>query len=539
MEKRKYKLEKKSPCKKLKTNLTLLLALIISTTGCHYKIEKNTYDKIPPKVINTIMEMDNKDELIEEIVSQIKEQVETEIKNKEQEQELNIVTESLLDLDTANNQLQQYGRFNVAGMKTTDYAKAMKQEWQPVISEGQIQDLSIDLKRAYTYQELEVFMKNLAKYEGVNLTIIGKTVEGRNIYSLSINMKPYLKKETVLLTGQIHAREFAGSIFILKQYEELIKKAQTDPYTKLLLENVRFEAVPIINPDGREAIINGANVRKKSNINGVDLNHNFPAVNAFQISNGVKPEKNISSTPGLDFFPGYNLGSEPETQALMKWLHTYIPETKYYMDYHQQGRVIYAVKPWDVKNNEQHDHNFTNTISAHINNNSNTKYRYEPNTPTYGFNGSGGTVTDYATSISMGFKFSKKYGRMVLNVDGQELPLLIFKDLDYYPLQYKPVNNKFATLTLEIGRGLEALGYDNKARQLMAQEYTRNNYNTLLSYTAELAIGAQKVNELKEQIKTQKNNNTITYLNNIKKTLLANNEVNKSNNNEKIYALQR
>lgn len=503
--KKKWKLEKGSPYKKGKIGLILLLGMVISTSGCKYTIKQDTYNKIPPSIIQTISEMENRNEVIEEIIEQLKLEMESEKKENSEKQKWINVNEELQDLATTNAELQEYGRFNVAGMKTKDYAKVMTTEWKPVESNEPFQNLSLDLKKSYSYRELENFMKDLSKYNGLDLSIIGKSVKGRNIYNLSLNVNPFIeKKDLILITGQVHAREFAGGMFVLKQFEDLIKKAQTDPYTKLLLENIRIEAVPIVNPDGREEIINGGNVRKKSNANGVDLNRNFPAVSASQVGKNQKTNPLIASKPGLEFFAGYNLGSEPETQALMTWLQIHMPKANFHMDYHQQGRGIYVTKPWNTSSNNQINVNFLNNLLNHINKNAPSRYIRLSDNSNYGFDGSSGTITDYGASVAAGLQFSKKYGRMTLNVNNEELPLLIFKDLKNYSSHYKPINKDFAVATIEIGSGLKALGYNAEARSLMEQEYTKYNFNTLLPYAIELALGPEKVKSLKAEIEAKK-----------------------------------
>ncbi len=80
-----------------------------------------------------------------------------------------------------------------------------------------------------------------------------------------------------------------------------------------------------------------------------------------------------------------------------------------------------------------------------------TAIRFVQNLSAYGLNGSGGTFTDYAESVSEGFD-SNKYGRMVLMIDEKETPLLCFKDIDKQIVHYKPVNERFKSVTIEIGR---------------------------------------------------------------------------------------
>lgn len=418
---------------------------------------------------------------------------------------------------SASNKLSKYGTFTIPGMSKADYNSAMDQKWVEVIPKGKPVNMNIDLTKSYSYEKMEAIMKNLAKYDGVNLYIIGQTEEGRNMYSLNIDFGSDLtlddgemvvseegkKKEILLCTGQIHAREFAGSIFILKQFNDMIEKAQTDEYTASLLQNVIYVAIPCVNPDGREAIINGASSSKKSNGNGIDLNRNFPAMNAGQLTKGTSKSTVMTTKPGNGQFGGYKLGSESETQTVMKWMNFFVAISTNFLDYHQQGGGGYAKKGWDTKTSQSKYVSFANNIFSYLNSNVSSN-RYTIFSEAYsGLDGIGGTITDYAASIAMGMEWSTSYGRMVLKDNkGKDIPLVVYKNLDNsnYNKYYNPANSSFATTTIEIGRGTEALGYGQNARNLMASEYKKYNFGGLLQYRAELALGKTKVKKIKNQI---------------------------------------
>ena len=291
----------------------------------------------------------------------------------------------MMDLHGSNRELAPYGRFITPGMQYRDYQDAMNQEWRKVHIPGAPQNLRIDLTKQYSFENLEWFMMDLSRHEGVELQVIGKSVQGRNIYALSLNFGEIEKdKPAVLVAGQVHANEYAGSVFILKQFSELVALARTDQYTRLLLENVRFEAIPIVNPDGREMNIRNNCSQKKSNANNVDLNRNFPAVNAAQVAKGVPLSLLLSATPGNAYYAGPNLGSEPETKAVMKWLETYVPIAVYFIDYHQQGRGIYSGRAWDTGDGKQNTKNFVQNFNGILNAGvSLNRYRHLPNPTNY------------------------------------------------------------------------------------------------------------------------------------------------------------
>lgn len=392
----------------------------------------------------------------------------------------------------------EYGSITIPGMPEHLYRSTLNPSWAKVSNNGQYQELSLHIAQAYSYADLENYMYNLANHYGVELFVIGKTLEGRNIYSISIDYPSDKPKATILLTGSIHARETAGGLFILKQYGELLKKADSDPRIKRLLEHVRFVAVPVVNPDGREMVLNSNNNTIKSNASGVDLNRNFPSVNAGQLKKGVSRDPEQTDTPSLNgFYSGPYLGSEPETIAMMGWLNRYVPIASYYIDYHQQGGDAFAGKVWDTKQRFMEYKNFALQFKNFLN--SKTKgghYFYKESKNIDPINGRGGTLTDYATSIAMGFTYSPTLGRMVLNIDGIDTPLMVFQDLDNYPKQYRPINPYIFVSTLEIGMGNEYLGYSAQTRELLKQEYDRYNFKNLLEYLAKKALGPQQWDNL-------------------------------------------
>jgi hypothetical protein len=409
--------------------------------------------------------------------------------------------------------ISKYGKETVKGMTSTDYNLAKSQKWVEVIQDGKPVNIDIDLAKAYNYADMEKIMFNLAKYDGVHLYKIGESEKGRNLYSINIDfgsdlslvdgelsVSPTAKnKEVIMTSAGVHARETAGSIFLLKQLNDLVEKAQTDPYTRTLLQNVIYVSVPCINPDGREMVIAGA-INKKSNVNGVDINRNFPSMNGGLLNNGTKRAINIALTPGDDFFPGYTLGSESETRALMKWMDNFVPIADSFVDYHQQGGIVYRVKDWNPAVNKQEYNDFSKNIISFLNKGVTSNKYVLASEPFVGINGVGGTITDYASSVALGQTWSNAYGRMVYkDASGKEIPLIVYDNMDKIP--YKPINKDFVTNTIEMTRSRSALGYGSTARSLQRYEYNKYNFADLFTKRAELALGSKRVQQIKDQAK--------------------------------------
>lgn len=405
----------------------------------------------------------------------------------------------LLSLEEINKQYEEFGRMTVAGMKPEDYDKAMAIEWETLDTPGEPQSLTVDISKLMNYKAFEKYIINLDKYEGVEVSVIGKSGRGRNIYMVKVDLGAGEEREgdkpIIMLTGNVHAREFAGAEYITKFLNDTIKKAAYDDYTRLLLESAVIVAVPLVNPDGREIIINGGSVSRKSNANGVDLNRAMPSLNAGQLANGVKMEKLFSTKPGMAYFAGYNLGTESETQAMIKWFNYYVPIADLYVDLHQQGGTEFYNKIFLSSESDALSKQYA------VKNNILLKkgYRLVSEKSVYGLIGSGGTFTDYAKSVAEGCIYSYSLGRMVLDADGTEMPLISFRDIDLCKQYYKPLNSNFKSICIEIGRYRINRGASRAARRYREKEYNTYGWKNFLTGTIENVLGVSEMNILHQQ----------------------------------------
>lgn len=404
--------------------------------------------------------------------------------------------EALLPLDAINGMYAEYGSIIVEGMKPEDYDAAMDIEWRVLDTPGQPADCAIDLAEPMDYAAYENYVLNLDRYEGVEVSVIGTSEQGRSLYMIRVDFKSEKaieSKPIIIMTGNVHAREFAGADYIVKFLNDTIIKAAGDEYTRTLLENVTIVAVPLVNPDGREMIIEGGSRRRKSNANGVDLNRAMPSVNAGQLGEGVKREKEFLKKPGLAFFAGYSLGSESESQAMIKWLNFYVPKACLYIDLHQQGGITYFDKTFLSDEGDSISKSFAVLTNKLL------KKGYPPvkEKKPYGMRGSGGTFTDYARSVSEGLVYSYSLGRMALGMGAKYTPLIYFKDIDGHKEYYKPLNPGFKCICIEIGRSPGYLGAGEKARQRRKAEYTRYGWDSFLTGTIENVLGEEKTASLK------------------------------------------
>ena len=412
--------------------------------------------------------------------------------------EYDYVGESITGLSTELQSLKdlqkgvdKYGKLCFEGMPLEEYKSTMEYIWEDCTDYNNAPiEINVDIKDTINHGIYVHILKRLSRYDGVYLYKIGEATSGNlNIYAIEIDINSDYTKKTIMLTGQTHAREFAGGTYCIKMLVDLVQKAQTDEEVLDMLKKYKFVAVPIINVDMRNAII--ADQDKwttksgelwKAYENGTDGNRNYPGLAWGQLSHGCKLKWNIKSKPTFAGYMGDYAGSNSETKALMKWIYHYvvIDKAECLIDLHQQGRVVYAGKGWSTKEQEKNATRLRNDILQLLNKGNNYCYRRIDGAPKYGLDGAGSTLTDYACALAFGAKFSPAYGYHVMTDGKKEYNLIEFQDID--KLKFKPVvpNNGFVTLTLEIGYGKGYLGNSASTRKRLSKEYEDCNFDILL-----------------------------------------------------------
>lgn len=218
--------------------------------------------------------------------------------------------------------------------------------------------LIVDTSSPYDHDQLKIDLMLLKTYYPfINIDIIGKSVEGRELYCLTFGKGNHI----VMYNGAHHGNEWITSNLLMKWIEDLCKGYSLNASIrgfdiKSIFESSKIYVVPMVNPDGVELVINGFNNIKtnqnlllklnhfnvdynqwKANVNGVDLNRNYPA----GWMNYKKIEKNKLNIlgPGPSRFSGYQPLSEPETRSLYHLTNRIMPELT--LSFHSQGEVIY------------------------------------------------------------------------------------------------------------------------------------------------------------------------------------------------------
>ena len=211
----------------------------------------------------------------------------------------------------------------------------------------------------YSSPEIESQMRALAKIypRYATFTVIGESIEGRNIAALKITDISIAAEEKVqaVMFGGYHAREWIAYNFVHMLGEYLITAAFHNESKTLTAEGVAYDlsprkllagaevwVVPAVNPDGREYTKINRDWRKNRRDNGngtfgVDLNRNHSYKWGDLRNNGS------SGTPSSYTYRGVAANSEPETQAVCRLMYS-LPSPNMVISYHSFGQLI--LYPW-------------------------------------------------------------------------------------------------------------------------------------------------------------------------------------------------
>lgn len=213
----------------------------------------------------------------------------------------------------------------------------------------------IDTSRPESYDSLltdMVLLRNEYPHS-LKLFTAGYSESGKEILMFTMGNG----KKTALVIGGIHAREHISTKYILRVVEDYCFQNEKSSgiygnfNIKDLLSEYTLYIIPCANPDGLE-IISGRmspknNVRVaditeyKANVNGVDLNRNFPLAWEY-IDNGV-------TSPYTHYFKGYKSSSESETRTLIKLCEE--NRFEFMLSFHIKGNCIFWGDTYNTENN--------------------------------------------------------------------------------------------------------------------------------------------------------------------------------------------
>jgi len=199
----------------------------------------------------------------------------------------------------------------------------------------------------HNYKETTDLLKQMAAANPdiASLFSIGKTTEGRDIWCLRINSSAkgaaVSSKPGALYIGNHHAREHLSNEVPLLLAAYLFDH-KTDADIKQYISALDIYIIPMLNPDGAEYDIKTGSYqyyRKNMSTNsdktrGVDLNRNYDSWFC---------QAGASSYPGSDTYCGPKAFSEPESQAVKKFIEAR-KNLKTHISYHSYaGEILY---PW-------------------------------------------------------------------------------------------------------------------------------------------------------------------------------------------------
>ncbi len=210
----------------------------------------------------------------------------------------------------------------------------------------------------------------VARYPFIKLTSSGKSVMGRDLWTMTAGNGT---KELFINAG-FHANEWLNIPVVLKFFEEYLKAVSKKRLlygenARELFENTPLHIMPLVNPDGVDlvtgALKEGEYYDKaksisasfpsvpfpsgwKANINGVDLNLQYPA--NWEKARDIKFSQGYSMPSPIEY-----VGSAPltEPEAVSVYNYTLKNDFRMILAYHSQGSIIYW-KYLDYQPEESH-----------------------------------------------------------------------------------------------------------------------------------------------------------------------------------------
>ena len=243
------------------------------------------------------------------------------------------------DLDRLN--AQGYDIASVDGNTATLVATAEELQWlaadgydvsgaealpRPPAARPGAKGLGVYHSYASLTSELQAYAAAYGAYQSANpdlcrLVSLGKSVQDRDIWAVKITDKP--DKEEIepefRYIATMHGDEPVGTELCLYFIDLLLTQYGSDTRIANLVDTTEIWIVPLMNPDGLEAVT-------RSNHNGIDLNRNFP----------TWPEEIGGKM--FDGAPIDDAGREPEVRYVMQWsaAHSFVLSA----NFHGGARIV-------------------------------------------------------------------------------------------------------------------------------------------------------------------------------------------------------
>ncbi|MBI2567550.1 MAG: zinc carboxypeptidase [Candidatus Schekmanbacteria bacterium] len=208
------------------------------------------------------------------------------------------------------------------------------------------------LGRYHSYDEIVAQLSTFAtQYAAIaQLSIIGESVEGRDIYVLKISDNAASDEPTeanVLIDGLHHARELIAAEVPLYIAEQLLSGYAQDARITNIVNTRQIWVAPVVNPDGyiyAQTQDSWWRKNRKGNYDGsrgVDLNRNYDGAQSGDPA-GDWGGEGSSHVPWTETYCGTEAFSEPESQAVRDLLKSH--PMSGYLTYHSYGELV--LWPW-------------------------------------------------------------------------------------------------------------------------------------------------------------------------------------------------
>jgi hypothetical protein len=135
------------------------------------------------------------------------------------------------------------------------------------------------------YKDIEPLLNQMQKDNLFRLDLIGKSIDGRNIYAIYFGNG----KQRILAWSQMHGDEPTATAVLFDIINFFSNSEEFDPFRKSLLNEITFCFIPMLNPDGAEKY------QRENSIN-IDLNRDALAKQSpeskvlWEIANNFKPD---------------------------------------------------------------------------------------------------------------------------------------------------------------------------------------------------------------------------------------------------------
>lgn len=212
---------------------------------------------------------------------------------------------------------------------------------------------------SYSYYLVKLLCRGLvARYPFIRLTSEGKSVMGKDLWTI----KAGNGKNQLFVNAGFHSNEWLNVPVVLKFLEEYLKAVSkrrlfNGENAKELFDNTTLHLMPLVNPDAidlvTKALQEGSYYDKavsiasdypdipfpegwKANINGVDLNLQYPA--NWERAREIKFRQGFNKPSPIEFVGNAPL-TEPEAKSVYDY--TLSNDFKIILAYHSQGSIIY------------------------------------------------------------------------------------------------------------------------------------------------------------------------------------------------------